>query len=184
MPFQRPCALSIGCFGTDMLPSVLRRPRKGCRSFFTKKAELEGEAYRLAFSEREIRLEYGAAAGRQYALTTLAQVDRRARETTEANTVSRAGAIADRPRYGWPRAVISTSRGILPTPTSCASSIFSPGSSSTSSTGTYRRRSLAAGDQGLSDADDTRRHARPDEPHAAQLGNAPNRRRLPIATRT
>ena len=108
-------ALFHRLFSAGHAPFSLAPSSQGLPIVFTKKAELEGEAYRLAFSEREIRLEYGAAAGRQYALTTLAQLIDGARNHGGEFRFPAAGAIADRPRYGWRGCHLDVSRQFYPT---------------------------------------------------------------------
>lgn len=83
--------------------------------FFVRNGELGGEAYRLAFSGRDIRLEYGAAAGRQYGLTTLAQLLDGARNHPGKFRFPASGTISDRPRYGWRGCHLDVSRQFYPT---------------------------------------------------------------------
>jgi hexosaminidase len=108
-------ALFHRLFSAGHAPFSLAPSSQGLPIVFTKKAELEVEAYRLAFYEREIRLEYGAAAGRQYALTTLAQLIDGARNHGGEFRFPAGGAIADRPRYGWRGCHLDVSRQFYPT---------------------------------------------------------------------
>lgn len=108
-------ALFHRLFSAGHAPFSLAPSPQGLPIVFKKKAELEGEAYRLAFSDREIRLDYGAAAGRQYALTTLAQLIDGARNHGGDFRFPASGEIADRPRYGWRGCHLDVSRQFYPT---------------------------------------------------------------------
>ncbi|MCA1404097.1 beta-N-acetylhexosaminidase [Ensifer sp. IC3342] len=96
-------------------PFTLASSPQGRPILFAEKPELASEAYALTFSEREIRLEYGAAAGRQYGLTTLAQLLDGARREGGKFRFPVSGTISDRPRYGWRGCHLDVSRQFYPT---------------------------------------------------------------------
>ncbi|MBB4187056.1 hexosaminidase [Sinorhizobium terangae] len=96
-------------------PFTLASSPQGRPIVFAEKPELGPEAYALAFSEREIRLEYGAAAGRQYGLTTLAQLLDGARREGGKFRFPVSGTISDQPRYGWRGCHLDVSRQFYPT---------------------------------------------------------------------
>ncbi|MCA1440068.1 beta-N-acetylhexosaminidase [Ensifer sp. IC4062] len=96
-------------------PFTLASSPQGRPIAFAVKPDLAPEAYALAFSEREIRLEYGAAAGRQYGLTTLAQLLDGARREGGKFRFPVSGAISDQPRYGWRGCHLDVSRQFYPT---------------------------------------------------------------------
>ncbi|MQW88823.1 beta-N-acetylhexosaminidase [Sinorhizobium saheli] len=108
-------ALHHRLFPAGHAPFSLAPSGQGRPIVFAKSGELGGEAYRLAFSGREIRLEYGQAAGRQYGLTTLAQLLDGARRHAARFRFPAAGTIADQPRYGWRGCHLDVARQFYPT---------------------------------------------------------------------
>lgn len=61
-------------FPAGHAPFSLAASKQGRAIVFTADAGLKAEAYRLDLSETEIRLSFGGSAGRQYGLTSLAQL--------------------------------------------------------------------------------------------------------------
>ncbi|WP_373414479.1 beta-N-acetylhexosaminidase [Ensifer aridi] len=108
-------ALFHRLFPAGHAPFSLAPSGQGQPIVFAKRGDLGVEAYRLAFSGREIRLEYGAAAGRQYGLTTLAQLIDGARNHATKFRFPAAGTIVDQPRYGWRGCHLDVSRQFYPT---------------------------------------------------------------------
>ncbi|MCZ4093789.1 beta-N-acetylhexosaminidase [Sinorhizobium psoraleae] len=96
-------------------PFTLASYPQGRAIVFAARPDLGPEGYTLAFSEREIRLEYGAAAGRQYGLTTLAQLLDGPRREGGKFRFPVSGTISDRPRYGWRGCHLDVSRQFYPT---------------------------------------------------------------------
>lgn len=122
-------------FSAGHAPFTLASSPQGRQIVFAAKPELGPEGYTLAFSEREIRLEYGAAAGRQYGLTTLAQLLDGARSEGERSVFPCQAQSLTSPGMAGAAAISTSLASSIRPPTSCGSSIFSPGSSSTFSTG-------------------------------------------------
>ncbi|KQW56743.1 MULTISPECIES: beta-N-acetylhexosaminidase [unclassified Ensifer] len=102
-------------FSAGHAPFSLVASSQGRAIVFSKNATLAAEAYELAFSTKEIRLAYGGAAGRQYALTTLAQLLNGARTHPEKFRFPAQGTISDAPRYGWRGCHLDVSRQFYPT---------------------------------------------------------------------
>ncbi|KRB61248.1 beta-N-acetylhexosaminidase [Rhizobium sp. Root708] len=75
---------------------------------------LAKEAYRLEFTTSAITIRHGGSAGRQYALTSLAQLLQGARGTPETFRFPETGTIADQPRYGWRGCHLDVSRQFYP----------------------------------------------------------------------
>ena len=75
---------------------------------------LASEAYELTFSPAAITLAYGGAAGRQYGLTTLAQLLDAARHEPQKFRFPATAAISDRPRYSWRGCHLDVSRQFYP----------------------------------------------------------------------
>jgi hexosaminidase len=81
---------------------------------FRRDAELEAEAYRLSFTADHVTLSYSGAAGRQYGLTSLAQLLNGARVTKGRFRFPVSGTISDQPRYGWRGCHLDVSRQFYP----------------------------------------------------------------------
>jgi len=94
----------------SLMPSGQGRP-----IVFAKNGDLEPEGYELHFSSGEIRLDYASSAGRQYGLTTLAQLLHGARTDSSKFCFPASGSISDRPRYGWRGCHLDVSRQFYPT---------------------------------------------------------------------
>ncbi|MEY9627619.1 beta-N-acetylhexosaminidase [Sinorhizobium fredii] len=108
-------ALFHRLFPAGHAPFSLAASGQGLPIVFEEKGEFGGEAYRLAFSGRDIRLEYGAVSGRQYGLTTLVQLLDGARNHPGKFRFPATGTISDRPRYGWRGCHLDVSRQFYPT---------------------------------------------------------------------
>ncbi|MCM2293206.1 family 20 glycosylhydrolase [Allorhizobium sp. BGMRC 0089] len=80
---------------------------------FTPEPALGKDAYRLHFGET-ITLAYGDAAGRHYALVTLAQLLFGARQPDDRFWFPASGLIEDCPRYGWRGCHLDVSRQFYP----------------------------------------------------------------------
>ncbi|MET3857168.1 beta-N-acetylhexosaminidase [Rhizobium sp. OAE497] len=81
---------------------------------FSKDAALDAEAYKLTFAADRVTLTYSGAAGRQYGLTTLAQLLNGARVTKGKFRFPISGTISDKPRYGWRGCHLDVSRQFYP----------------------------------------------------------------------
>ncbi len=72
------------------------------------------EGYKLTFSTQEVTLAYSNAAGRQYGLTSLAQLLHGARSEPNRFRFPASGTIADKPRYVWRGCHLDVSRQFYP----------------------------------------------------------------------
>ncbi|MBB3659207.1 hexosaminidase [Rhizobium sp. BK650] len=81
---------------------------------FSRNASLNAEAYRLTFSADRVTLFYSGAAGRQYGLTSLAQMLNGARASKGKFRFPVSGTISDRPRYSWRGCHLDVSRQFYP----------------------------------------------------------------------
>ncbi|RDL48497.1 Beta-hexosaminidase [Ensifer sp. M14] len=107
-------ALFHRLFSEGHAPFSLVASSQGRAIVFSKNAALAPDAYELSFSTREIGLAYGGAAGRQYALTTLAHLLNGARTHPEKFRFPAQGTISDAPRYGWRGCHLDVSRQFYP----------------------------------------------------------------------
>ncbi|OLP60930.1 beta-N-acetylhexosaminidase [Xaviernesmea oryzae] len=80
----------------------------------SKEEGLGTEAYRLRFEANAVHLAYGGAAGRQYGLTSLAQLLEGARARPQTFRFPTSGTIEDSPRYGWRGCHLDVSRQFFP----------------------------------------------------------------------
>ncbi|OCJ13047.1 beta-N-acetylhexosaminidase [Rhizobium sp. AC44/96] len=72
------------------------------------------EGYKLTFSTQEVTLAYSDAAGRQYGLTSLAQLLHGARSEPNRFRFPASGTITDKPRYVWRGCHLDVSRQFYP----------------------------------------------------------------------
>ncbi|QFI70136.1 beta-N-acetylhexosaminidase [Sinorhizobium alkalisoli] len=108
-------ALFHRLFPAGHAPFSLAPSAQGRSVAFAQKEHLGQEAYDLEFSGGEIRLGYGSPAGRQYGLTTLAQLLDGARHHPGTFRFPASGTIRDAPRYGWRGCHLDVSRQFYPT---------------------------------------------------------------------
>jgi hexosaminidase len=108
-------ALFHRLFPAGHAPLSLTPSRQGRRIAFARATHLGPEAYELHFSGEEIRLNYASSAGRQYGLTTLAQLIDGARNHAGKFHFPVSGTITDAPRYGWRGCHLDVSRQFYPT---------------------------------------------------------------------
>ncbi len=108
-------ALFHRLFPARHAPFSLMPSGQGRRIVFAENGDLAPEGYGLQFSSGEIRLEYASSAGRQYGLTTLAQLLHGARADPSRFSFPVSGSISDRPRYGWRGCHLDVSRQFYPT---------------------------------------------------------------------
>lgn len=97
-------------FPVGHVPFSLAPVHEGRALRFAFKSELSAEAYELSFSSEEIVVSSAAPAGRQYALTALAQLLHGARADSAKFSFPASGTITDRPRYGWRGCHLDVSR--------------------------------------------------------------------------
>ncbi|MEA3533167.1 beta-N-acetylhexosaminidase [Rhizobium sp. CC-YZS058] len=107
-------ALIRRLFESAHAPFSLIRAPEGRALSLTHQADLGKEAYRIRFTDDAVDLAFGDAAGRQYGLTTLAQLLEGARSKPETFRFPASGTIADRPRYGWRGCHLDVSRQFYP----------------------------------------------------------------------
>ncbi|MGV8936655.1 MAG: beta-N-acetylhexosaminidase [Allorhizobium sp.] len=101
-------------FPVGHVPFSLAPVHEGRALRFASKSELSSEAYELSFSANEILLSSAAPAGRQYALTALAQLLHGARADSAKFSFPASGTLADRPRYSWRGCHLDVSRQFYP----------------------------------------------------------------------
>ncbi|MGN7292934.1 beta-N-acetylhexosaminidase [Rhizobium sp. SAFR-030] len=101
-------------FEIGQQPFALATVHEGQAIRFANDTGLGAEAYRLEFAE-EITLTSGGPAGRQYALTALAQLLHGARTQPGTFKFPASGTISDQPRYGWRGCHLDVSRQFYPT---------------------------------------------------------------------
>ncbi|EPE94671.1 beta-N-acetylhexosaminidase [Rhizobium grahamii] len=82
---------------------------------FVVDATIAPEGYKLEFSGTQIALSFSGKAGRQYGLTSLAQLLHGARSHPKTFRFPVSGTISDRPRYGWRGCHLDVSRQFYPT---------------------------------------------------------------------
>ncbi|OQP84786.1 beta-N-acetylhexosaminidase [Rhizobium rhizosphaerae] len=95
-------------------PFALTADPQGRALHFSTEESLGAEAYRLTFSADAVQLAYGGAAGRQYGLTSLAQLLEGARARPQSFRFPASGTIEDAPRYGWRGCHLDVSRQFFP----------------------------------------------------------------------
>ncbi len=94
-------ALAQRLFPTHPMPFSLIAAPGGRALRLAAEPGLAAEGYALTFAPDEVRLGYGGPAGRQYGLTTLAQLLHGARSPGLPFRFPATGTISDAPRYGW-----------------------------------------------------------------------------------
>jgi hexosaminidase len=107
-------SLTRRLFESDHSVFNLAASPQGRPLIFKTDAALEAEAYRLDFTSGSVTLSYSAAAGRQYGLTSLAQLLNGARATKDKFRFPISGTISDKPRYGWRGCHLDVSRQFYP----------------------------------------------------------------------
>ncbi|KQV16483.1 beta-N-acetylhexosaminidase [Rhizobium sp. Root1203] len=107
-------ALVRRLFESAHAPYHLSPSPQGRTLRFLADASVASEGYRLNFSADEITLSYSDDAGRQYGLTSLAQLLEGARSQPGKFRFPVSGAIADQPRYGWRGCHLDVSRQFYP----------------------------------------------------------------------
>ncbi|KAB0679997.1 beta-N-acetylhexosaminidase [Aureimonas leprariae] len=107
-------ALFRRLFASGHAPFSLAADAQGRAIRFTSDTKLGREAYELRFAADVVELAYGDAAGRQYALTTLAQLLHGARSEPAKFGFPASGTIADAPRYEWRGCHLDVSRQFYP----------------------------------------------------------------------
>ncbi len=107
-------ALFRRLFESGHAPFNLAASPQGRALRFVNDASLAAEGYKLVFSTDEITLSHADAAGRQYGLTSLAQLLQGARSKPNTFRFPISGTIADQPRYGWRGCHLDVSRQFYP----------------------------------------------------------------------
>lgn len=107
-------SLTRRLFESDHAVFNLAASPQGRPLSFKTDAALEAEAYRLDFTSGSVTLSYSGAAGRQYGLTSLAQLLNGARVTKDKFRFPISGTISDKPRYGWRGCHLDVSRQFYP----------------------------------------------------------------------
>ncbi len=107
-------ALFRRLFEADHAPLSLASNSQGRVLHMKQDATLEPEAYALFFSADDVSLSFGGAAGRQYGLTTLAQLLNGARREPGKFRFPIGGTISDAPRYSWRGCHLDVSRQFYP----------------------------------------------------------------------
>ncbi|MGO4353334.1 beta-N-acetylhexosaminidase [Rhizobium sp. RAF36] len=107
-------SLTRRLFESDHAVFNLAASPQGRPLIFETDAALEAEAYRLDFTSGSVTLSYSGAAGRQYGLTSLAQLLNGARVTKDKFRFPISGTISDKPRYGWRGCHLDVSRQFYP----------------------------------------------------------------------
>jgi hexosaminidase len=97
-----------------MRRSICRRRRKAARCLSLRRVGCPRKAIADNFSADEITLSYGDDAGRQYGLTSLAQMLNGARSQPGKFRFPVSGTISDQPRYGWRGCHLDVSRQFYP----------------------------------------------------------------------
>ena len=107
-------ALFRRLFPSDHAPLSLAPNGQGRALRLKQDTALVPEGYEIAFSADEVRLSFGGGAGRQYGLTTLAQLLNGARREPAKFRFPIGGTIADAPRYSWRGCHLDVSRQFYP----------------------------------------------------------------------
>ncbi|CCM78786.1 beta-N-acetylhexosaminidase [Rhizobium mesoamericanum] len=102
-------------FESDHAPFNLVASPQGRALQFLVDATIVPEGYRISFSATQITLSFADAAGRQYGLTSLAQLLHGARSKPQTFRFPISGTISDEPRYGWRGCHLDVSRQFYPT---------------------------------------------------------------------
>ncbi|WP_455274764.1 beta-N-acetylhexosaminidase [Rhizobium herbae] len=101
-------------FEADHAPLSLASNSQGRALRLKPDPALVSEAYQLSFSPEAVTLSYGGGAGRQYGLTTLAQLLNGARREPGKFRFPVSGTISDAPRYSWRGCHLDVSRQFYP----------------------------------------------------------------------
>jgi hexosaminidase len=101
-------------FEADHAPLSLTGNSQGRALHLKQDAGIAAEGYALAFSTDAVTLNYGGAAGRQYGLTSLAQLLNGARREPGKFRFPVSGTISDAPRYSWRGCHLDVSRQFYP----------------------------------------------------------------------
>jgi len=107
-------ALFRRLFEADHVPFSLTPNSQGRALHLERDAALAPEGYELSFSANEVTLCFGGTAGRQYGLTTLAQLLNGARREPAKFRFPIRGTISDAPRYSWRGCHLDVSRQFYP----------------------------------------------------------------------
>ncbi|TCU20050.1 beta-N-acetylhexosaminidase [Rhizobium sullae] len=107
-------SLSRRLFESDHSVFSLTPSPQGRALVLDRQALLGAESYRLTFASDKVTLSYSDAAGRQYGLTSLAQLLNGARTTKGKFRFPISGSISDKPRYGWRGCHLDVSRQFYP----------------------------------------------------------------------
>ncbi|MBW9113583.1 beta-N-acetylhexosaminidase [Rhizobium cauense] len=106
--------LSRRLYESAHAPFSLAASPQGRELRFALDTAIAGEGYKLDFSSSQITLSFSDAAGRQYGLTSLAQLLHGARSQPQTFRFPISGTISDRPRYGWRGCHLDVSRQFYP----------------------------------------------------------------------
>ena len=155
-------ALFRRLFEADHVPFSLTPNSQGRALHLERDAALAPDGYELSFAPNDVSLRFGGAAGRQYGLTTLAQLLNGARREPAKFRFPIRGTISDAPRYSWRGCHLDVSRQFYPRQRSLAADRYPRlAEAQHLPLAPDRRRGMAAGDQGLSAAHHGRRPSRP-----------------------
>lgn len=95
-------------------PLALTKVDGGLPIDFLKDGSLSGEAYKIEFDADRVCVRFGGAAGRHYALISLAQLVYGTRADFKRFRFPLTGTIEDRPRHGWRGCHLDVSRQYFP----------------------------------------------------------------------
>lgn len=101
-------------YPADNVPFSLSAVKGGRAIRFVTESSIAAFAYELRFTTHEIVLSSADAAGRQYGLTSLAQLLHGGRAARESFKFPNFGTIADQPRYDWRGCHLDVSRQFYP----------------------------------------------------------------------
>jgi hexosaminidase len=107
-------ALVRRLFESAHAPFNLSPSPQGRALRFNNDPSIAAEGYSLDFSADAITLSYADAEGRQYGLTSLAQLLEGARSQPDTFLFPVSGTISDKPRYGWRGCHLDVSRQFYP----------------------------------------------------------------------
>ncbi|WP_341486311.1 family 20 glycosylhydrolase [Pararhizobium sp. A13] len=107
-------ALFRRLFEADHVPFSLTPNSQGRALHLEPDAALAPEGYELSFSANDVSLRFGGTAGRQYGLTSLAQLLNGARREPAKFRFPIRGTVSDAPRYSWRGCHLDVSRQFYP----------------------------------------------------------------------